>query len=276
MNASTFEELPVQHLDRPGGRIAYRVTGDGPLVVCIPGMGDLASSFRFTVPALAAAGFRVAAMDLRGHGDSDVTFDAFDDAAAGSDALALARHLGGPAVLVGNSMGAGAAVWAAAEDPSAISGLVLIGPFVRNPPMNPVLGLVFRIMMAGPWARAAWLTYLPSLSPGVKPADFDEHRARIRASMRRPGYRRAFTATTRTDHAVAEQRLADVSAPVAVVMGELDPDFADPAAEAEWIADRLGGEVTLIDDAGHYPHAERPDVVGEILAGFCRRTASDA
>jgi alpha-beta hydrolase superfamily lysophospholipase len=89
----------VTHLlERPGGRIAYDVTGSGPLVVALPGMGELRSSYRHTVPALVAAGFRVATMDLRGHGDSDATFDRFDDVAAGEDALALADHLGGPAV----------------------------------------------------------------------------------------------------------------------------------------------------------------------------------
>src|SRR3712207_2030452 len=99
-------------VQRPEGRIAYDVTGSGPLVVCIPGMGELRSAYRFTAPALAAAGFRVATMDLRGHGDSDTTFTRYDDVAAGEDALALVEHLGGPAVLLGNSMGAGAAAWA--------------------------------------------------------------------------------------------------------------------------------------------------------------------
>ncbi|GAA1464813.1 alpha/beta fold hydrolase [Microbacterium thalassium] len=276
MNAPSFHDLPVHHLERPGGRIAYRVTGEGPLVVCIPGMGELASSFRFTVPALAAAGFRVAAMDLRGHGDSDTTFDAYDDAAAGSDALALARHLGGRAVLAGNSLGAGAAVWAAAEDPSAVAGLVLIGPFVRNPPTNPVMGMIFRIMMARPWARQAWLAYLPSLYPGDRPADFEEHRSRIRAAMTRPGYTRAFAATTHTDHAVAEERLDRVTAPTAVVMGSRDPDFADPAAEADWIAQRLDARITMIDGAGHYPQAQRPDEVNDVLIAFCRQVTADA
>ncbi len=34
-------------LDVPGGRIAYDVTGEGPLVVCVPGMGDMRATFRF-------------------------------------------------------------------------------------------------------------------------------------------------------------------------------------------------------------------------------------
>jgi len=113
-------------------------------------MGELRSSYRHTRPALVHAGFRVATMDLRGHGDSDATFAAYDDVAAGTDALALIEHLRQPAVLIGNSMSAGAAVWAAAEESHLIDGLVLIGPFVRNVPMNPLLGLIFRLAMSGP------------------------------------------------------------------------------------------------------------------------------
>ena len=71
--------------------------------------------------ALVESGFTVAAMDLRGHGGSDATFTEYDDVAAGQDALALAVSLGGaPLALVGNSMGAGAAVWAAAERPDLV------------------------------------------------------------------------------------------------------------------------------------------------------------
>jgi len=69
----------VRFLDRPEGRIAYEVAGSGPLVVCVPGMGELRSSYRHTVPALVAVGFSVATVDLRGHGDSDATFTAYDD-----------------------------------------------------------------------------------------------------------------------------------------------------------------------------------------------------
>ncbi len=145
-------EPAVQMLQHPGGRIAYEAGGDGPLLLCAPEMGQLRSSYRHAKPALTAAGFTVAAMDLRGHGDSEATFDRYDDVAAGEDMLALVGHLGGPAVLVGNSIAAGAAVWAAAERPDVVAGLALIAPFVRNAPMNPLLVAAFKAMMSGPWA----------------------------------------------------------------------------------------------------------------------------
>ena len=260
-------------LERAEGRLAYDVTGDGPLVVCLPGMGELRSSYRYTVPALTVAGYRVATMDLRGHGDSDATFSRYDDVAAGQDALALIDHLGGPAVLVGNSMAAGASVWAAAEDPSAVAGLALLGPFVRNTPTNPLMALIFKAAMSGPWAPRMWTAYLPNLYPGRRPDDFDEHRAAIAASMKRKGHAKAFTATTRTSHQPAEARLGEIIAPTLVVMGERDPDFADPHGEARFIAEQLDAEMVIIPHAGHYPHTEYPDKVNPRLIRFCRRVS---
>ena len=73
-------------------------------------MGDLRSSYRFLAPALVAAGYRVAGTDLRGHGDSDTSFTSYGDVDTAGDVAALIDELGGPAVIVGNSMGAGAAV----------------------------------------------------------------------------------------------------------------------------------------------------------------------
>ena len=48
------------------GTIAYEVMGSGPLVVMSHGVADNRSSFRFLAPLIAAAGYRVANVDLRG------------------------------------------------------------------------------------------------------------------------------------------------------------------------------------------------------------------
>jgi pimeloyl-ACP methyl ester carboxylesterase len=269
MDASTTGS--TRYLARPGGRIAYDLTGDGPLVVCVPGMGDVRSSYRRLAPALAASGYRVATMDLRGHGDSDTTFETYDDVAAGTDVLALIAHLdSGPGIVVGNSMGAGAAAWAAAEAPEQVAALILIGPFVRNPPSSRAAAWLFRLMLLRPWGPAVWNAWYGRLFTGRKPADLDAHRARIRASLRRPGGWRAFVATTRTSHAPVEARLDAVTAPTLVVMGDRDPDFGDPTGEAGFVAERLGGQVVMVPGAGHYPHAEYPEVVEPAIMGFIR------
>lgn len=268
--------MTTSYLDRGEGRIAYDVRGAGPLVICLPGMGDLRTVYRFTVPALVEAGFRVATMDLRGHGDSATTFGAYDDLAAASDALALAEHLGGSAVIVGNSMGAGAAVIVAAQRPDLIAGIVLIGPFVRNPASNPLLSLAFRLLLTRPWGPAAMRAFYRRSYPGRPPADLDEHIGRIRQSLRRGRNWRSFVRTTRTDHTPARDRLDQVRSPALVVMGTKDADWRDPVAEARFVADALRAELVLVPDAGHYPMAEYPEVVNPALIAFARRVSTRA
>ncbi|MGZ4532506.1 MAG: alpha/beta fold hydrolase [Mycobacteriaceae bacterium] len=256
------------YLTRPEGLLAYDVAGAGPLVVLVPGMGDLRATYRFLAPALREAGYRVACADLRGHGDSETTFTTYGDAETADDVLALIEELGGPAVVVGNSMAAGAAVLAAAQRPELVHGLVLVGPFVRDGKVGALQRLLFRVAVARPWAAVSWKLYLPKLYAGRPPADFDEYRGQVVGSLRRPGYAKAFSLTTRTSHAPAEARLADVLAPTLVVMGEQDPDFPDPQVEADWIGHALRAEVVMVPEAGHYPQSQRPDITADAVLRF--------
>jgi pimeloyl-ACP methyl ester carboxylesterase len=258
------------YLSHPEGRIAYEVDGVGPLVVLVPGMGDLRAAYRFLAPMLRNAGYRVACTDLRGHGDSDTTFTSYGDVETGSDVIALIEELGGPAVIAGNSMAAGSAVFAAAERPDLVSGLVLIGPFVRNGKVSTLQRLLLRVAMARAWAPTSWKAYMPKLYTGQRPADFDNYRARVVAQLRRPGYAKAFSLTTRTSHDESEARLTAVSAPTLVLMGEKDPDFPDPKAEADWIGDTLSAEVVMVPDAGHYPQSQRPDITTDAVLRFLK------
>jgi pimeloyl-ACP methyl ester carboxylesterase len=269
--------MDVQYIARPDGRVAYDVDGAGPLVVLVPGMGDLRSTYRHLAPTLRAAGYRIAVTDLRGHGDSDATFSVFGDEATAGDLIALVEHLGGPALLVGNSLGAGAAALVAALRPELVSGLVLVGPFVRDPELGLATRVMLRVAMARPWGARAWVSYLPTLNAGGRPEDFDAHLADISHSLSRPGYARAFWQTTRqTTHAPVEARLADISAPTLVIMGELDPDWTDAAAEAQWIATTLGGEVVMVPDSGHYPQSQQPSITSESILAFLARVATRA
>ena len=113
----------TEYLDLDGGRIAYDVTGSGPLVVLSHGIGDRRQVYRFLAPMLAQAGYRVVSADLRGHGESSMGWKSVTGTEAitrtdiAGDLLELIRQLGGPAVIVGHSISGGAATIAAAQQP---------------------------------------------------------------------------------------------------------------------------------------------------------------
>jgi pimeloyl-ACP methyl ester carboxylesterase len=262
----------VRFLGRDEGRVAYTVEGSGPLVVAVTGMGDLRSSYRELTAPLLDAGYRVALMDLRGHGSSDTTFHTHGDVATGEDILALIDALGGPAMVLGNSMGAASAAWAAAERPAAIIGLVLYGPLLREAKSTPLARtftrLLYRVALSKPWGAAFWAGYYRSINEGTKAPWLDQHIRDIRANLSERGRLRSLRELAlQLDHSVVEARLAEISAPMRAFIGDGDPDLKDPVAENEWI-NGLGGHSEIVPDAGHYPHAQRPDIVVPATLAF--------
>jgi pimeloyl-ACP methyl ester carboxylesterase len=263
-------------LARDGGRVAYSETGRGPLVVCVPGIGDIREEYRFLTPELVRAGYRVAEMDLRGHGESSVGWPDVGPAAIGSDILALVRELEvEEAVVIGTSKAASAAVWAAAAPSSPVHGIVLIGPFVRevgSAAQRWLYRQVFRVMFNGPWGVGAWMRFWAGLFPSAKPDDFDTYAATLRANLEEPG-RLAALRTMMTDTSGgAEPMLPAVHASAFVVMGGSDPDFPDPGAEARELARDLGGESLTVEGVGHYPHVEAPERATPAILGFLRQS----
>jgi pimeloyl-ACP methyl ester carboxylesterase len=127
---------------------------------------------------------------------------------------------------------------------------------------------LFRAAMARPWAPAVWKSYLPKLYAGQRPADFEAYRDQVVAALHRPGHAKAFSRTTHTNHDVAEARLAAVKAPTLVVMGDSDPDFPDPKAEADWIAAAIHGSAVIVPQAGHYPQSQQPEATTDAVIAF--------
>ena len=263
----------AHYLDRREGKIAYDDAGQGPLIVMVPGLGDLRAEYRFLAPRLVEAGYRVVTVDLRGHGQSSTGWSDYTSSAIGADVVALVEALdAGPATLVGTSMGAAAVAWAAAEAPERVSGAVLIGPFVRDvPPRSWIAGVAQSAMIKaalwGPWGEWAWGQVYGTFY-GEKPADFEAYRAALVANLAEEGRMDALRGMISASKKDVEVRLAEVKAPVLVVMGTKDPDFADPKAEAETVATLLRGRVTMVEGAGHYPQVEQPDAVAKAIRAF--------
>ncbi len=101
--------------------------------------------------------------------------------------------------------------------------------------------------------------------------DLAAHLAEVSASLRRPGHAAAFATPARTlDHDPVEACPGEVRTPTLVAMGSPAPDVPDPAVEAQWIAQRLDGEVLMVPEADHYPRAQRPDLVGPAVVDVAR------
>lgn len=260
-------------LEHAKGRIAYDETGAGPLVLCVPSMGDVRGEYRFLAPQLAQAGYRVVTMDVRGHGESSTVWDDFSVAGVGSDIVALIRHIdGGPAVVIGDSMAAGATVWAAAEAPELLTGVILVGPFVRSEP-SLFSGLLFGAMFSRPWGPAMWQWYYKTLYPTRKPEDFAQYVQKLRKNLAEAGRMEALQKMLAASKSASEQRLGRVQAPALVLMGTKDPDFKEPEVEARWVAEKVNAQLHMIEGAGHYPHAEMPEAVAPRVLAFLAQHA---
>ncbi len=269
----------IEHLTIGTNTLVYDLTGSGPLVVLAHGIGDSRHSYRFLAPALVDAGYRVANVDIRGCGDSSLGWGGYSRTDIAGDLVALVRHLGGPAVIIGHSISGGAATIAAATAPDVVAGVVELAPFTRTQSID-VGGLLrvkrfragytrlARTMVLG--SVSAWSKYLDVAVP-VKPADWGTERARITDKLGEPGRMKALQAMCKSSPGDAGAQLGNVTCPVLVIEGSADPDWADPRAEGERILNDLPrglGKLAVIDGAGHYPHTQTPDEVLALILPF--------
>ncbi|MET9699592.1 alpha/beta hydrolase [Streptomyces sp. NPDC006529] len=285
----------TEFLRTDGGRLAYDVTGEGPLVVLAHGMGDNRGAYGALAALLVDAGHRVARTDLRGHGESDAGWASYTRTDVAGDLLALVRHLGGgSAVLVGHSFAGGAATIAAAEEPELVRAVVEIAPFTRAQKIDfGALATRARyrkgmlLLMGTGLLRSVglWKRYLRHAHPGMRAGDaaphaphgagtgLDARLASLEADLRRPGRIAVVAAMGMSAPTDAGARLADVRCPALVVEGTLDPDWADPRAEGEGIVAGMAagvGRLEMVEGAGHYPHAQFPAETAALILGFLK------
>lgn len=124
--------LPIKHLHRNGVRIAYVEKGSGDkTMLLVHGMLGSHQSMLHMVHHYALK-YRVVAIDMRGHGDSDKPKTLYDMAAFSDDLVQVCRELRlAKPVCVGHSFGGSAVLHLAFHHPGMVGGIVLLDSGIR-------------------------------------------------------------------------------------------------------------------------------------------------
>ncbi|MEW2390803.1 alpha/beta hydrolase [Streptomyces venezuelae] len=139
LSSSSAEALTHRLVPSPAGRTHLVEQGEGPLVLLVHGFPESWYSWRHQLPALAAAGYRAVAVDVRGYGRSSRPADAsaYRMLDLVDDAVAVVRALGEEtAVIVGHDWGATVAAHSALVRPDVFRAVgILSVPY--TPPGGP-------------------------------------------------------------------------------------------------------------------------------------------
>lgn len=254
-----------------------------PLVLLLHGFPQCWQTWAPQLTALAGAGYRAAAMDLRGYGASDKPPRGYDTPMLTADVAAVVRSLGaGSAVVAGTGWGGWLAWSMPALQPAATRAVAAVGvahPFLAlgaraSAPARSLLAALQVPVLPERALREGSLVERALRAGGPDAWVGPEQVARHHAVMRVP-----FTAHCSLEYFrwVGRSRLrgdgrafrtavaAPVDVPVLQVHGE--DDALLPAAQARRSAARTAGPYrwAALAGTGHYPTAERPDAVTDVL-----------
>ncbi|CAM3897194.1 alpha/beta fold hydrolase [Smaragdicoccus niigatensis] len=253
--------------------INYTVKGSGQLVVMIMGTGSPGRVWDLhQTPALVKAGYRVCTFDNRGISPSYEAAHGMTINDLVADTAGLIKQLGGPAYLVGTSMGARVAAEVALAHPELVSKAVLMGGHGRFDQFQRTLSAGERELDQNgvklPAKYQAAVTAVMNLSPATLA---DERAARDWLDI--------FEFTIGAPSAgVKAQRRMDrefnrVDAYRGIRVPVLGMAFADdrmiPPYLTEEVAQAIpGARYVSIPDTGHYGYLEKPELVNQAMLDF--------
>ena len=261
-------EITRQFVELDGRRVSYLTAGDSaaaPAILLIHGSGVSAGSWVNQLRGLLTA-FRVAAIDLPGHGKSDPIPRASVEEYAETVAKFLEALGSGPVLVVGHSLGGAIAIALAAQRPHAVTGLVLLASCAKLPWVDSSWGRLLPYLPGPLWktffiSTAQKLLFAPGVPGHVVSLGMQELR-----SCRAETILKDLQAAKAMD---LTQQATGLDVPTLILCGSQDR-LTPPALSAH-----LGGliprsRLSLIEGAGHMLLLEAPARVNEEVLSFAK------
>jgi pimeloyl-ACP methyl ester carboxylesterase len=273
-----------------GHKIEYTVMGSGRPLVLVHGFGANIGHWRKNIPVLAAAGYRVFALDLLGFGGSDkppldYTLQLWEQLLQDF----WTAHIQEPAVFVGNSIGALLSLMVVADHPEISAGAVVINcagglshrPDELNPPLRLVMGVFNKLVRSK--VTGSFLFNRVRQKPQIRrtllqvyrnpEAVTDELVDLLYTPSCDPGAQQVFASILSAPPGPSpSELLPKVKRPLLVIWGADDPWTPIAGAKIfQSASDSQPIQVVPIPNAGHCPHDERPDVVNQLILTWLER-----
>ncbi len=257
----------------------YQSTGTGPPALLVHGNSSSGLSFRRQLEGPLGDEFRLVAIDLPGHGQSEPAADppsTYTLPGYASIVVGVAEQLGlEEAVFVGWSLGGHIVLEASDRLPKAAGFLIFGTPPIGFPPAmaeaflpHPAINCGFKAELSEEEVEAyAAAFFAPEVQeiPEFFRADIRRTDGRARqvlgGSIGPGGYKDEV------------EVVAHLSAPLAILHGEREQLVNGAYISALTIPTLWRGAVQIIPEAGHAPHWERPEQFNALLGAFIRETA---
>jgi 3-oxoadipate enol-lactonase len=248
----------------PGSpRIAVASAGRGPLVLFLHGIGGNRNHWQHQLAFFSQHGFRAAAWDARGYGDSDDYDGALQFEYFTGDVMRVAEHFRADKIhLVGLSMGGRIARNVALRAPERLHSLVLISTNPGFDSLSPerVMNFVterrtrtpqtLQNLLGSKAARAAYEELLDSVN-----------------RIHDVSYQKTLEASVAQDRAAPIEK---ISVPTLVIAGAEDTVY--PPELARDMAKRIpGAELLMMERTGHLANLEQPEAFNAVLLAFLKK-----